>query len=148
MPIICDAHGDPVTEERWKLVEGAIRRFRAIYPRHWKRWTDEMDANRTQYGLAVEKGALRSAGWRNTASFPVIYRHATEDDGLIGKEDDDLVQVSSLKEVIEVLIPGFLASDGDVSDRNGALSARVKKKNALYYEFLRRFPVFKAGEHI
>ena len=134
--MVTDKFGVDVTEDRWSNVDLCIKRFVLRYPRHWEAFLRDLADNRTEYGLALEKGSeLRKAGWRNTASFPVVYRKATEDDGLTGKEDDDLVQVESLLDDLKDILPGLVEAD----DRKG-------KTNKLYREFLKRYPYFQVGE--
>lgn len=135
--VVIDTFGEPVTEERWHKVELCIKEFIRRYPKHWKAFREDLIANRTEYQEAIVTEGnkdLKAAGWRNTASFPVVYRHGNSEDGLTGQEEDDLVQVASLLDPLKMLLPGIIDSD------------KPGKKNKLYREFLKRFPVFMPGE--
>lgn len=130
---VFDKFGDEVTDPRWHKVELCVREFIRRYPLHWAEFKRDLASNRTEYGLA-QTGDLKEAGWRNTAAFPVVYRRAKDEDGLLGTEDDDLVQVASLVEPLRILLPGLLERD------------EPGKPNKLYKEFLRRFPVFRPAD--
>lgn len=131
--MVSDKSGVPVTEARWRRVDKCISTFTAVYPFHWAAFKKDLHENRTEYQEALTPDG-KKAQWRNTASFPVVYRKATEDDGLLGNEDDDLVEVASLVEPLKVFLPGLLDPD------------QPGHPNKLYREFLRRYPVFLPGE--
>ena len=131
--MIYDAKDNPVTEERWWLVEQAISAFIQKYPLHWMQFQRDLKAERTQYQLGT--GDLAKSSFRNTLSFPIILRKATMVEFEVGLADEDgLIEVDSLLPVLEKILPGLLKSDkgGD---------------NKLYREFIRRFKsILLAGE--
>lgn len=134
--MVHDKFGDPVTEERWLAVAACIDGFAKRYPKHWAKFMLDLHENKTEYGLAFA-GDLKEAGWRNTASFPVVYRHATPEekrDVLTGHEEDDLIEVASLVDPLKMLLPGLLEPD------------QKGKKNKLYREFLKRFQLFSPAD--
>jgi hypothetical protein len=134
--MVTDKLGDPVTEERWIEVGAAIASFIRRYPRHWAKIKNELSAERTRYQLATG-GDLKKSGFRNTASFPVVYRKRLPEEyaELTGEEEEpDIVEVESLLETLQKLLPGLVAPDSK------------GKTNRLYREFLKRFPVFMPGE--
>lgn len=130
--MVYDKMGVPVTDARWRRVDKCIRTFIATYPLHWAKFKKDLDENRTEYQESLNPDGKRSQ-WRNTAAFPVVYRHGTSEDGLTGQEEDDLVQVASLVEPLKVFLPGLLEPD-----KPGA-------PNKLYREFLKRYPIFLPG---
>ena len=133
--MINDKFGDVITEARWHKVELCIHAFSQRYPLHWRSFKQDLHENKSEFGLAHD-GDLKKAGWRNSAAFPIVYRHATLDDlgTFTGKEEDDLVQVASLLDPLKILLPGLLDQD------------KKGYTNKVFKEFLRRFPVFKTAD--
>lgn len=133
--MVTDMFGDAVTEERWHKVELCIKEFIKRHPKHWAAFKQDLHENRTEYQAGLDKGS-KASNFRNTASFPVVYRKATEEemrDVLTGQEEDNLIQVASLIDPLKVLLPGLIDAD------------KPGKPNKLYREFLKRFPVFIPG---
>jgi len=136
--MVTDKFGEPITEERWVIVEKEIRRFIRAYPLHWKLFKKDLAETRSRYNVATD-GDLAKSGFRNTASFPVVYRrkNALELSADLGTEDDDgLEEVESLYHTLIVYLPGLTEKD------------EPGKPNKLYREFLRRFPEFLPGEYL
>jgi len=72
------------TDFQWERVTFVISMFKRKYPYEWKIWQDDLAYERTKYQLAKpEHKELRKASWRNTASFPVIYREGRIVDGIL-----------------------------------------------------------------
>lgn len=128
--MVQDKFGVDVTEERWKAVDMTIKRFIRRYPLHWDMWKKQMAAERSTYNVATE-GDLKKSGFRNTASFPVVYRKVR---GAVIGEDEE--EVDSLYETLIMLLPGLVDPD------------KPGSPNKLFKEFLRRYPLFVPGEHI
>lgn len=129
-----DSFGLEVTEDRWKGVEDVIRGFIQAYPLHWAVWKKDLHENQTTYQEAFS-GDLKKSSWRNTASFPVVYRKMTPAERLEDPyAEEDTVEVDSLYGRLTVLLPGL--TDADEKGR----------PNRLYREFLSRFPIFQPGE--
>lgn len=130
-----DLYGLSVTDDRWRGVDEVIKGFVKQYPLHFALFKKDLHENKTKYQLAKD-GDLRSAGWRNTMSLPVIYRKKTaleiEADPYA---EDDLIEVDSLYKRLDILLPGFSAQD------------KPGRPNKLYKEFLKRYPVFHPGEY-
>lgn len=134
--MVSDKFGDPVTEERWNRVDIEIRDFIRKYPLHWRMFKKDIDGKRSEYNVATE-GNLAKSNFRNTASFPVVYRRKTdlEVEANIGGEDDDgYEEVASLYHILLPLLPGLTERD------------EKGHPNRLYREFLRRFPIFVPSE--
>jgi len=134
--MVTDSFGEPVTEQRWAAVDLAVRDFIRRYPLHWNVFRKDLHENRRRFNDAFE-GDLKEASWRNTASFPVVYRRMTPQERAADPNaDDDLVEVESLYETLKDLLPGLTEAD-----KPGA-------PNRLYKEFLRRFPIFLPSEKL
>lgn len=133
--MVHDKFGMPVTDDRWEVVSLAIQAFIKDHPLAWQAWKRDMEMTRSKYNLATE-GDLRKSGFRNSCSFPVVYRKIDkpEDGDWIDPSDDDTELVESLHEIIIAILPGLLEAD-----KPGA-------PNKLFHEFLRRYPVFRPGE--
>lgn len=132
---VTDCFGVTVTEDRWKGVDDVIRGFVRAYPLHFQMFKKDLLDNQTQYQLANE-GDLKTAGWRNTMSLPVIYRRKTKEEKELDPhaEDDGVVEVDSLYKRLDILLPGLIEKD------------KPGKPNMLYKEFLRRYPIFRPGD--
>lgn len=134
--MVSDKYGVPVTEDRWSLVGMEIQSFARKYPLHWMEFKKDLQDNRTEYQLAKE-GDLKKAGWRNTASFPIVYRRKTMEEIMEDPHaEDNIIEVASLYTTLRVILPGLTEKDEKGSP------------NKLYKEFLRRFPIFIPGERI
>lgn len=120
--MVVDKHGEALTDDRWSLVDAVIKKFWAKYPKALEIWIDQRASNMGEYNLAHE-GDLRTSGFRHTASLPECWnpRRQTWD---------------SLMIPLEKIIPGFLDSDRTFPE----------KKNKLYHEFLKRYPIFQMSE--
>jgi hypothetical protein len=131
-----DKFGDDVNEDRWILVDTVIRGFKRMYPRHWEIFLAQVDAERTEYGLAKE-GDLKKASFRASATFPTVERMKTqleiEADPL--SEDNTTVEVSLYDLLIEVL-PGLAERDLPGSP------------NKLFRAFLKRYPMFNPADKL
>lgn len=103
------------TESQWEMCKWAIDAFMAKYPVHWSQFQAEVESERNMFNkhnVALE-GDLKKAGFRLSATFPVIL-------GAEGQEIDALLPV------LQKIIPGL-----------------VHKDSANFNEFLKRFPQFR-----
>jgi hypothetical protein len=138
-----DKFGEEVTQDRWDQVDLAIRAFIRRYPLHWDMFRKDIIANKTMYGLAKE-GELKKSGFRNTLSFPVAARRRTPEEIELDPIANEIESMESLKETLELIIPGFTAPDENVEKKN---SAKEVVPNKLYKEFIRRYAsLFQPGE--
>lgn len=131
-----DRFGERVDDRRWERVSAEIGAFARRWPLHWKLFMSDLAAQQTEYQLATE-GDLKAAGFRNSMSLPTIQRRRTELEREADyQQEDDLTEVDSLYARLTPLLPGLTDPD------------KPGKPNALYREFLRRFPMFIPGKKI
>jgi len=113
---IYDKYDNTVGEDRWLLIDGAIKAFMRRFPYEWVAFVEYMNSNRTEYGLATkENKSLRQANFRRIMEFPEAY-------------DPIKDRTYNLYNVVNKIIPGFTQIP------------RIKK------EFLKRYPAFGGGD--
>jgi hypothetical protein len=132
--VIQDKYGNDVTPARWESVDLVIKGFIRTYPLHWLQFRKDMEANQTEYQLALE-GDLKKSSFRNTLSFPIVARPRTQEEIDADPGHSPVEFVDSIKTTLDVLIPGFTDPD------------EPGKPNKLYKEFIRRYGrLFQPGE--
>lgn len=105
------------SEKQWEMCSMAIKAFMDKYPKHMQMFLQDLQGGRTKYNEALpEHKDLKKAQWRNTASFPVIYKKL---------ENGEIKEVDSLLPTLKKIIPGL-----------------TNKKSKNYVEFLKRYPIF------